>query len=120
MLSYIGLDSYNAYNVVDSLATLAKQYNRTVVFTIHQPQSNITSMFDRMMLLSKGRVVYSGDFKRCQEHFAALGYECPAGYNIADYLSEYAPVAHEQQYGPDRFVTYSRCHHQGSGRPQVR
>jgi len=66
---------------------LAKQYNRTVVFTIHQPQSNITSMFDRMLLLSKGRMVYSGDFKQSQEHFARLGHDCPPGYNIADYLS---------------------------------
>ena len=91
---YLGLDSYNAYNVIESLTTLAKQYNRTVVFTIHQPQSNITSMFDRMILLSKGRVVYSGDFKRCQEHFATLGYECPPGYNIADYLSKRVYVTH--------------------------
>jgi len=84
---YPGLDSYNAYNVIESLANLAKQYNRTVVFTIHQPQSNITSMFDRMLLLSKGRMVYSGDFKQSQEHFARLGHDCPPGYNIADYLS---------------------------------
>jgi ABC-type multidrug transport system ATPase subunit len=44
-------------------------------------------MFDRMLLLSKGRMVYSGDFKQSQEHFARLGYDCPPGYNIADYLS---------------------------------
>ena len=44
-------------------------------------------MFDRMLLLSKGRMVYSGDFKQSQEHFARLGHDCPPGYNIADYLS---------------------------------
>ncbi len=86
---YVGLDSYNAFNVIDSLVTLAKNYNRTVVFTIHQPQSNIVALFDRLLLLSKGRMVYSGDFKRCSEHFEALGYPCPSGYNIADYLSEH-------------------------------
>lgn len=81
-----GLDSYNAYNVIESLVTLARDYNRTVIFTIHQPQSNIVSLFDRLLLLAKGRMVYSGDFKRCQEHFDEIGYPCPAGYNIADYL----------------------------------
>jgi hypothetical protein len=81
-----GLDSYNAYNVVESLVTLARDYNRTVVFTIHQPQSNIVSMFDRLLLLAKGRMVYSGDFKQCADHFGSLGYPCPPGYNIADYL----------------------------------
>ncbi|KAJ9115056.1 hypothetical protein QFC22_005384 [Naganishia vaughanmartiniae] len=81
-----GLDSYNAFNVVESLVTLARDYNRTVVFTIHQPQSNIVSMFDRLLLLAKGRMVYSGDFKQCSDHFSSLGYPCPPGYNIADYL----------------------------------
>lgn len=85
-VSYSGLDSYNAFNVVESLVTLAREYNRTVVFTIHQPQSNIVSMFDRLLLLAKGRMVYSGDFKRCSDHFSSLGYACPPGYNIADYL----------------------------------
>ncbi|ORX36133.1 hypothetical protein BD324DRAFT_630290 [Kockovaella imperatae] len=81
-----GLDSYNAYNVIDSLKTLARTYNRTVIFTIHQPQSNIVALFDRLVLLAKGQLVYSGESRRAADHFAKLGYECPPGYNIADYL----------------------------------
>ncbi|WWC67467.1 uncharacterized protein I206_101375 [Kwoniella pini CBS 10737] len=81
-----GLDSYNAYNVISSLSTLAKQYNRTVIFTIHQPQSNIVALFDRLLLLAKGQLVYSGESERAQHHFEKLGYDCPKGYNIADYL----------------------------------
>ncbi|KAF8910449.1 hypothetical protein CPB84DRAFT_1763710 [Gymnopilus junonius] len=46
-----GLDAYNAYNVIDSLVSLAKNYNRTVIFTIHQPRSNIVSLFDRLVVL---------------------------------------------------------------------
>ena len=81
-----GLDSYNAYNVIESLKTLAKQYNRTVIFTIHQPQSNIVALFDRLLLLAKGQLVYSGETHRAQQHFEKLGHTCPPGYNIADYL----------------------------------
>ncbi|WVQ97528.1 hypothetical protein IAU59_004642 [Kwoniella sp. CBS 9459] len=81
-----GLDSYNAYNVISSLSTLSKQYNRTVIFTIHQPQSNIVALFDRLLLLAKGQLVYSGEAGRAQSHFEKIGYECPQGYNIADYL----------------------------------
>ncbi|WWC58962.1 uncharacterized protein I303_101507 [Kwoniella dejecticola CBS 10117] len=81
-----GLDSYNAHNVISSLSTLAKQYNRTVIFTIHQPQSNIVALFDRLLLLAKGQLVYSGESERAQQHFEKLGYDCPKGYNIADYL----------------------------------
>lgn len=66
--------------------TLAKTYNRTVIFTIHQPRSNIVALFDRLILLAKGRTVYSGPFSSCQRYFDHIGYPCPPGFNIADFL----------------------------------
>ncbi|KAJ5579692.1 ABC transporter G family member [Penicillium hispanicum] len=81
-----GLDAFNAFNVVECLVTLARTYNRTVIFTIHQPRSNIVALFDRLVLLANGHTVYSGPFSTCQTYFDRLGYSCPPGFNIADYL----------------------------------
>jgi ABC-type multidrug transport system ATPase subunit len=81
-----GLDAFNAFNVVECLVNLVKNYNRTVVVTIHQPRSNIVALFDRLLLLAKGRTVYSGPFENCQPYFDNIGYTCPPGFNIADYL----------------------------------
>jgi ATP-binding cassette subfamily G (WHITE) protein 2 len=81
-----GLDAYNAYNVIECLVNLAKTYRRTVIFTIHQPRSNIVSLFDRLLLLAKGKAVYSGPFNKCQDFFDHIGYTCPPGFNIADYM----------------------------------
>lgn len=81
-----GLDAFNAFNVIECLVTLAKTYKRTVIFTIHQPRSNIVALFDRLILLAQGRTVYSGPFSQCQEYFDQIGYSCPPGFNIADYL----------------------------------
>lgn len=81
-----GLDAYNAFNVVECLVNLVKTYNRTVVFTIHQPRSNIVALFDNLILLAKGHTVYSGPFHQCQAYFDQIGYACPPGFNIADYL----------------------------------
>ena len=81
-----GLDAYNAFNVIECLVTLVKSYNRTVVFTIHQPRSNIVALFDQLVLLAQGRTVYSGPFHKCQSYFDNIGYSCPPGFNIADYL----------------------------------
>ncbi|ODQ67397.1 hypothetical protein NADFUDRAFT_49829 [Nadsonia fulvescens var. elongata DSM 6958] len=81
-----GLDSYNAFNVVENLVCLARNYNRTVVFTIHQPRSNIVQLFDNLILLCSGQQVYSGSSQDCAQFFSELGYQCPTGFNIADYL----------------------------------
>ncbi|SJX61788.1 related to ABC transporter protein [Sporisorium reilianum f. sp. reilianum] len=81
-----GLDAYNAFNVVQSLVTLAKTYKRTVIFSIHQPRSNIVALFDKLLLLAEGRVVYSGPFSRCSDYFDQVGHPCPPGFNIADFL----------------------------------
>lgn len=81
-----GLDAFNAFNVVECLVTLARSYNRTVIFTIHQPRSNIVALFDHLVLLAKGRTVYSGPYSSCQSYFDNIGYACPPGFNIADYL----------------------------------
>lgn len=81
-----GLDAYNAFNVIECLVTLAKDFKRTVIFTIHQPRSNIVALFDRLILLAQGRPVYSGPFGQCQGYFDRVGYPCPPGFNIADFL----------------------------------
>lgn len=81
-----GLDAYNAFNVIECLVTLAKDFKRTVIFTIHQPRSNIVALFDRLILLAQGRPVFSGPFGQCQDYFDRIGYPCPPGFNIADFL----------------------------------
>lgn len=104
-----GLDSFNASNVVECLVTLAKDYNRTIIFTIHQPRSNIVALFDQLVLLAKGRTVYSGTFSNCQTYFDKIGYSCPSGFNIADYLVDltmhastaHVPVGEEALLGLD-------------------
>jgi ABC-type multidrug transport system ATPase subunit len=87
LIDFVGLDAYNALSVVDSLVSLARDYNRTVVFTIHQPRSNIVSLFDKLVLLSHGKMIYSGDTAKCHEYLENIGKPCPPGFNIADYLS---------------------------------
>ncbi|ANB13836.1 putative ATP-dependent permease ADP1 [Sugiyamaella lignohabitans] len=88
-----GLDAYNAFNVISSLVHLARNYNRTVVFTIHQPRSNIVAQFDELMLLAKGSVVYSGPQSEASNYFAEIGYPCPSGYNMGDFLIDLAMEA---------------------------
>jgi ABC-type multidrug transport system ATPase subunit len=82
-----GLDAYNAFNVIECLVSLARDYNRTVVFTIHQPRSNIVALYDQLIVLAQGKLIYSGAFSQCQDYFSGIGRPCPPGFNLADFLS---------------------------------
>ncbi|KAG8859017.1 hypothetical protein FRC20_011911 [Serendipita sp. 405] len=114
-----GLDAYNAYNVVESLVTLARDYNRTVVFTIHQPRSNIVALFDQLVLLAKGRVVFSGPFAQCQSYFEGIGFPCPTGFNIADYLVDLTVKASEQEVSQRNSQPSSSTHSVHDGVPRT-
>lgn len=81
-----GLDSFTAYSVMDILSHLAHDQNRTIVTSIHQPSSDIFKLFDDLMLLSEGKIVYYGEASKCLEYFNRQGYICPPYTNPADFL----------------------------------
>ncbi|EFA77807.1 hypothetical protein PPL_09305 [Heterostelium album PN500] len=89
-----GLDSFTAYQVTQTMVSIARQ-NRTVICTIHQPRSDIFKLFDQVMLLSKGQLVYIGSTSSMIEHFSRLNFKCPKMENPADYFN-YRSVTLEQ------------------------
>jgi len=57
-----GLDSFTATSVCETLRELALA-GRTVISTIHQPNSDIYESFDRLMLMAQGRIIYFNEAK---------------------------------------------------------
>ncbi|XP_058444348.1 protein scarlet [Malaya genurostris] len=80
-----GLDSYSAQNLVSTLQLLAKR-GTAIICTIHQPSSQLFSMFDQVMLLADGRVAYAGKPNDALVFFEQQGYSCPSNYNPAEFL----------------------------------
>ncbi|GAB4821715.1 hypothetical protein N2152v2_008761 [Parachlorella kessleri] len=80
-----GLDSEMAVSVMELLVALARK-NRTVVVTIHQPNSLITSLFDDFMLLGAGKLLYYGPWENAVEFFSNAGYPCPVYTNPTDHF----------------------------------
>jgi ATP-binding cassette subfamily G (WHITE) protein 1 len=80
-----GLDTYTAYSVMNQLKNLA--YNdRIVVSTIHQPSSDIFHLFDDILVLHEGNIIYQGAMIDMIPYFTCLGFECPQYTNPADFL----------------------------------
>lgn len=83
-----GLDSSSAFTVIQLVRQLSQQ-GKTIICTIHQPSTQMFNLFDKVMLLSSGRVAYFGRPDAVQKYFASIGYPFPGtSYNPADYLLE--------------------------------
>ena len=49
-----------------------------IVCTIHQPSSDICNMFDDLILMSCGRLLYCGSWMAADTYFADAGFKCAA------------------------------------------
>ncbi|CAN6848727.1 unnamed protein product [Brassica oleracea] len=85
-----GLDSTTAARLVATLRSLARG-GRTVVTTIHQPSSRLYRMFDKVLVLSDGSPIYSGDSGRVMEYFGSIGFQPESSFvNPADFVLDLA------------------------------
>ncbi|QCD88833.1 ATP-binding cassette [Vigna unguiculata] len=80
-----GLDSASAFFVVQTLRNVARD-GRTVISSIHQPSSEVFTLFDDLFLLSGGETVYFGEAKSAIEFFAEAGFPCPRKRNPSDHF----------------------------------
>jgi len=82
-----GLDSSISLEVMSAVRNLANQ-NRTVICTIHQPSEETFALFDSLLLLAEGRVIYFGPTSAVAEYFLQSPYkfECKPGANPADFV----------------------------------
>mmetsp|Transcript_25786 Transcript_25786/g.53107 ORF Transcript_25786/g.53107 Transcript_25786/m.53107 type:complete len:667 (-) Transcript_25786:163-2163(-) len=93
-----GLDSYSAMQVVKVLKKIADA-GCSVLFTIHQPSSEVFNSFDRLILMNKGMVMYHGPVDAVPDFFADHKHPMPKNYNPADWIMEVA-----QQYSQEQLL----------------
>ncbi|KAJ8533341.1 hypothetical protein ON010_g13912 [Phytophthora cinnamomi] len=84
-----GLDSSSAHSVVQLLKDLAG-HGRMVVLSIHQPSARSFVLLDKIILLGKGKLLYSGAPAESKSYFQDLGFKCPEHENIADFILDIA------------------------------
>ncbi|KAG0616160.1 hypothetical protein M758_5G094500 [Ceratodon purpureus] len=84
-----GLDSTTALRIIKTLQDLANS-GKTIVTTIHQPSSTVYHMFDKMILLSEGHLLYYGDAHEAMKYFESVQFSPPFPMNPADFLLDLA------------------------------
>jgi ABC-type multidrug transport system ATPase subunit len=54
------------------LKKLAEE-GRTIITSIHQPRSSIVNLFDYLIIVTEGKIVYNAKNTECDKYFSDLG-----------------------------------------------
>ena len=68
-----GLDSSTALDVIMALAELKKS-GMTIICTIHQPSEEIMALFDKVVLLVDGNLVYDDSPNNIEDRLSSMGF----------------------------------------------
>ncbi|KAF8093762.1 hypothetical protein N665_0379s0046 [Sinapis alba] len=102
-----GLDSSTAFQIVKSLQQLAHISNATVVVSLLQPAPESFDLFDDVMLVAKGKIVYHGPRGEVLNFFEECGFQCPERKGVADFLQEVISRKDQAQYWRHEDLPYS-------------
>ncbi|XP_073007568.1 ABC transporter G family member 44-like [Typha latifolia] len=93
-----GLDSSTTFQIVKSLRQTAHILAGTAVISLLQPAPETYELFDDIILLSDGQVVYQGPREHVLEFFESMGFKCPERKGAADFLQEVTSRKDQHQY----------------------
>jgi len=102
-----GLDSSTTFQIVKSLHQFAHMMSGTVLMSLLQPAPETFDLFDDIILLSEGQILYHGPCEDVLVFFEECGFKCPERKGVADFLQEVISQNDQQQYWADRHRPYN-------------
>ncbi|XP_050212983.1 pleiotropic drug resistance protein 1-like isoform X2 [Mercurialis annua] len=102
-----GLDSSTTFQIVNSLRQTIHILNGTAIISLLQPAPETFDLFDDIILLSDGQIVYQGPRENVLEFFEHMGFRCPERKGVADFLQEVTSRKDQEQYWASKDEPYS-------------
>nr|XP_017234537.1 PREDICTED: pleiotropic drug resistance protein 3-like [Daucus carota subsp. sativus]XP_017234538.1 PREDICTED: pleiotropic drug resistance protein 3-like [Daucus carota subsp. sativus] len=93
-----GLDSSTTYQITSCLQQLAHITDATILVSLLQPAPETFDIFDDIILMAEGKIVYHGPCSRILEFFEGCGFRCPERKGVADFLQEVISRKDQAQY----------------------
>ncbi|KAK1422491.1 hypothetical protein QVD17_25636 [Tagetes erecta] len=101
-----GLDSSTTFQIVKCMQQVAHLTESTIFMSLLQPAPETFDLFDDIVLLSEGQVVYLGPREHIVDFFERCGFKCPERKGTADFLQEVTSKKDQEQYWVDRNKEY--------------
>lgn len=85
-----GLDAATSLQLAKTLSELAVNLTKTIVCTVHQPSAAMLAMWDRLILVGNGGVVYEGPISDVSAYISGLGFSISEEhkYNPVEFFVE--------------------------------
>ncbi|XP_077211687.1 pleiotropic drug resistance protein TUR2-like [Tasmannia lanceolata] len=93
-----GLDSSTTYQIINSLRQSVHILGGTALIALLQPAPETYDLFDDIILVSDGQIVYQGPRENVLEFFESMGFKCPERKGVADFLQEVTSMKDQRQY----------------------
>ncbi|CCI46520.1 unnamed protein product [Albugo candida] len=81
-----GLDSAATLDIIKLQRTLARTFHKTIVIALLQPSPQVFELFDHVILLNQGHVMYQGPREKAVHYFEKMGFVRPCDRDPADFL----------------------------------
>ncbi|OEL16174.1 ABC transporter G family member 42 [Dichanthelium oligosanthes] len=101
-----GLDSSTTFQIVKCLQQIVHLGEATILMSLLQPAPETFDLFDDIILLSEGQIVYQGPREFVLEFFESCGFRCPERKGTADFLQEVTSKKDQEQYWADKQRPY--------------
>lgn len=102
-----GLDSSTTYQIIKYMRQIVHVMDGTMIISLLQPAPETFNLFDDIVLLSEGQIVYQGPRENVLDFFEFMGFKCPERKGVADFLQEVTSKKDQQQYWFDKERPYS-------------
>ncbi|KAK9938203.1 hypothetical protein M0R45_014956 [Rubus argutus] len=101
-----GLDSSTTFQIVKCLQQIVHVTEATILVSLLQPAPETFDLFDDIILLSEGQIVYQGPRENILEFFESCGFRCPERKGTADFLQEVTSRKDQEQFWAVRTKPY--------------
>ncbi|EEC73306.1 hypothetical protein OsI_07483 [Oryza sativa Indica Group] len=102
-----GLDSSTTFQIVSCLQQVAHISESTILVSLLQPAPETYDLFDDIILMAEGKIVYHGSKSCIMNFFESCGFKCPERKGAADFLQEVLSKKDQQQYWSRTEETYN-------------
>jgi ABC-2 type transporter len=104
-----GLDAASTYDMVQVILHSARTRQQTNIFSLLQPSPETVSLFDEVIVLAEGQIIFAGPINEVEDYFADIGYKSPQFTDVADFLQMVSTDDGADLYDPAPAVAMNRA-----------